>query len=112
MSADTQQQGAAITPLPWFVNGPYHIQAVGQYDATPNIVAHVVARRDGNTQQRAANADYIVRACNAYPALVAALEQTLACLVAKFGDAGFTSAEIDADPLVVKARAALAQVRE
>lgn len=52
---------ARHTPGPWFVNGPYHIQA-NTPDITPVIVAVASQLRHGDVEVRSANARLLAAA--------------------------------------------------
>jgi hypothetical protein len=59
------------TPLPYFTNGPRHLQAQGRLgDIRPRVIAQFTPRDE--YQQDAA---YIAHAANAYPKLVEALRE-------------------------------------
>lgn len=63
---------AKHTPGPWFVNGPWHIQSDTKL-AVPSIVGNVLQPRNGDIQEREANANLIAAA----PELLEALENIL-----------------------------------
>ena len=66
---------AEHTPGPWFVNGPWHIQADTK-TAIPVIVAQITPLRSGDNEEREANARLIAAA----PELLEALEEALEVL--------------------------------
>lgn len=68
------------TPGPWFVNGPWHIQAAQPttLPVIPVIVAQVTPLRSANQAEREANANLIAAApelLEALTALVAAISE-------------------------------------
>lgn len=68
------------TPLPWVAAGAY-TTAIGQVTADGQLgkfIARVAGGDFEDIPEDAANAAYIVRACNAYPAILAALTALLA----------------------------------
>lgn len=60
------------TPGPWFINGPWHIQADLKTEI-PVVVAQVTPMRSGNPDERTANARLIAAAPE--------LAESLRCLV-------------------------------
>ena len=67
------------TPIPWFVNGPFHIQA-DTHTEIPVIVADVLPLRSGDVKERDANADLICRAVNCHEDLLEACKLSLKIL--------------------------------
>lgn len=64
------------SPLPWFV--PIHLEGPTITDKSEGIIADIDLGLSPEVDQ--ANAAYIVKACNAYPELVKALEQAVSML--------------------------------
>ncbi len=95
------------TALPWWLDetDPDTFEIVG---ATDSIVAPIVV--SGYFDERA-DAAYIVRACNALPAMLEALEGLLDSYIASRRFDGEPLFEIEAHREVVDARAAIALAR-
>ena len=85
----------------------YDGNTIRGFDGTDVATVHVPAPANGSTSRQWANAQHIVRACNAHHELVAALRD--------LSDAVATDRSVDSIPglyqYVAKARAALAKVK-
>lgn len=69
---------AKHTPGPWFVNGPWNIQA-DTHTEIPVLVAHIVPLRNENIQERKANAQLMAAA----PEMLEALDSVFRMLLCR-----------------------------
>jgi hypothetical protein len=89
------------TPLPWVNNGG-QIEGPGGF---PNVVAHV-GQVNNQSFQDAANARFILQACNAHAELLAALEHLLRATydMTSPRSRAFQQAEAEARAAIAKAK--------